>query len=116
MPFLVDIEPDEGLDERKVGAQRRNDVVDPLRLATADFVGRHFSDEDRLPLGREERTDGREDLVEALPPEARDGGAPVVSIDAGPIDVRVSRVVAHRGGVRAIYVRYVRAPGPHAVG
>src|SRR5580692_1493220 len=112
--FLVDVEPDETFDKRKAGAESGNDSVDPLALVAARLSRRHFSNHDRLFLGRKEGIDVLENLLEALP--AAVCRSPVVPIDPGPIDIGIARIIIHRIFVTSVDVRDVWTPRPDHIG
>src|SRR5271169_3031015 len=112
--FLVDVEPDETLDEGIVRAQGGNDLVDPFGLVSTNLRGGHLSDHDRFFLGCKEGVDVLENLLEGLP--AAVGRTPVVPIDPGPINVGIAWVVVHRVFVAAVDIRDVWTPYPDHVG
>src|SRR5215472_15052753 len=83
--FLVDVEPYNAFDKRKAGAQRGNDLGDPLAFISASFGRRHLADDNWLLPRREQRINVSEYVLEVLPASVL--RAPVVAVDPCPIDI-----------------------------
>src|SRR6185312_5112994 len=111
---LIDVEPNDTFNQRETRAEGVNDFIDPLGFVSSHLSGGHLSDHDGLILGCKERINFLENLSETLP--ATILGTPVISIDAGPIDVGISGIIIHRILVPSVDVGDVRTPRPDHVG
>src|SRR5690606_35698992 len=95
-PVVVLLEPQQPAQQRVFGGGGAQCVGDPGGLRAAVLAGAELAHHQRLARG--DRADdpvvgGAEELVEAHPPLGRGRvGAPVVAVEAGPVDVGVARV------------------------
>ena len=111
--FLVDIEPDDALNQREV--LRNIGMISSIHFALSPPAWRTtFLQSGSAFFRCKERIDFLEHPLEALPAAVL--CATVVPIHPGPIDVRMPRVIVHRGPIASIVIGDIRAPNPDYVG